>query len=77
VRLCRHRTQGRCSYFCQYKLFTKIVSGTVLVLMGACVFVLYGTPDGIERVRDTALGVGAFLAVVLPLIVVLNRGEPD
>ena len=77
VRLCRHRTPGRCSYFCQYKLFAKTASGAVVVLVGACVFVLYGTPDGIERVRNTAIGVGAFLAVILPLIVVLNRGEPD
>ncbi len=69
--------KGACSHFCQYKLFAKIVGSTVLVLAGACAAIAYGTPDGIERVRDTALGVGVFLAVVLPLIAILNRGEPD
>lgn len=77
VRLCRHKTSGGCGTFCQYRLFTKIVIGTLLVLAGICVAIAVGTPDGATRVRDTALGVGTFIVIVIPLIVIENWRDRD
>lgn len=76
-RLCRHRAPGSCTHFCQYKLFTKIVTGVVLALTAMCTALALSTPDGAERVRDTVLAVGIFLAVIIPGVVIANRNDPD
>lgn len=76
-RLCRHTSAGSCTDFCQYKLFTKIVVAAVLLIGTICVAVWLGAEDGPERVRDTILGVGVFLVVTIPLIIIENRRSPD
>jgi hypothetical protein len=76
TQLCRHKASGECTDFCLYKLFIKIVVGTVVVLAGICAGIAMGTPDGPARVRDGAIGVGVFLLIVIPLIVIENWRDP-
>jgi hypothetical protein len=71
-RLCRHRSSGHCTDFCQYKLFAKIVVAVVVALAGICAGVAMATPDGPARVRDAAIGVGVFVLIVIPLIAIEN-----
>jgi hypothetical protein len=75
-RLCRHPSSGECTDLCQYKLFSKIVVGAVVMLAAVCAGIALGTPDGPARVRDAAIGLGVFLLVVLPLIVIENWRDP-
>lgn len=76
-RLCRHRIAGGCTDFCQYKLFAKIVLSAVLLVGGSCAAIWLGAEGGQERVRDVGLGLGVFLAVAIPLIIIENRRDPD
>ena len=76
-RLCRHRTAGDCSNFCQYKRFTKIVTWAVLLVGGICAAMWFGAEGGQERVKDVGYGLGAFLAIAVPLIIIENRRDPD
>jgi hypothetical protein len=76
VRLCRHRTAGDCSDFCQYKRFTKIVTWAVLLIGGICAAIWLGAESGQERVKDVGYGLGAFLAIAVPLIIIENRRDP-
>lgn len=74
--LCGHKTAGGCSEFCQYKLFAKIVTWSVLLIGGICAAIWYGAEGGQERVKDVAYGLGTFLAIAVPLIIIENRRDP-
>jgi hypothetical protein len=76
-RLCRHKVAGGCTRWCSYKLFVKGISVTVLVLAVICAGVWLTGGDGETRVRDVLLGVGAYLAIVIPGIVLLNSRERE
>lgn len=76
-RLCGHRTAGGCRNFCQYKLFAKIIAASILVIGGTCAAIWLGAQDGQERVKDVGYGLGTFLAIAVPLIVIENRRNPD
>jgi hypothetical protein len=76
-RLCRHRTAGGCTNFCQYKLFAKIVTAAVLLIGGICAAVWFGAEGGQGRVKDVGYGLGTFLAIAAPLIIIENRRDPD
>lgn len=67
---------GDCTHFCQYRLFTKVIVWSVAVLSALCAVAL-GAPDGPDRVRDTGIAVGIFLAVIIPAIIIANRREPE
>lgn len=76
-RLCRHGIAGSCTRWCSYKLFSKVITITAVVLAAICAGVWFTGTDGESRVGDVLLGVGAYLAIVLPAIVVLNSRERD
>ena len=74
-RLCRHRIVGGCGRWCSYKLFAKIVAGTVVVLAFICAGVwLIGEQ---QRIREVLYGVGIYTVLVVPAIVLANRRERD
>lgn len=76
-RLCRHGIAGGCTRWCSYKLFAKAVTITIVVL-GLIVGGVWLTGgEGEKRVRDVLLALGAYLAIVLPGIIVLNSRERD
>jgi hypothetical protein len=76
-RLCRHGVAGGCSRWCSYKLFTKVVVFTLLVLALICGGVWLTGADGHDRIRTVLYALGLYLAVVLPGIVILNSRERD
>jgi hypothetical protein len=76
-RLCRHGVAGGCGRWCSYKLFTKVVVCTVLVLALICGGVWLTGTDGHERIHTVLYGLGLYLAVVLPGIAFLNSRERD
>jgi hypothetical protein len=75
-RLCRHEIAGGCTRWCSYRLFAKVVVLTAVVLALICAGV-WLTGEGKERVREVVLGVGLYLAIVVPGIVVLNSRGRD
>ena len=76
-RLCRHGIAGSCTRWCSYKLFIKVITITVVVLAVICTGVWFTGAYGQGRVRDVLLGVGAYLAIVAPGIMVLNSRERE
>jgi hypothetical protein len=77
TRLCRHTIAGGCTRWCSYKLFTKAVAITAVVL-GLIVGGVWLTGgEGQGRVRDLLLGLGAYLVLVVPGIVFLNSRDRD
>jgi hypothetical protein len=77
-RLCRHTITGSCTRWCSYKLFTKVIVFTVLVLALICAAIwLTGGDEGHERVRDVLYGVAIYLAIVVPSVALLNNGERE
>ena len=76
-RLCRHRIAGGCTHWCSYKLFAKVVVGTVVVVGLVCAGVLLTGPEGEQRVREVAYGVGIYLALIVPGIVIANRRDRE
>ena len=74
-RLCRHRIPGGCGRWCSYKLFAKVVAGTVAVLALVCGGVwLTGDHD---RVLAVVYGVAGYVLLVVPGIILANRRERD
>lgn len=76
-RLCRHGIVGGCTRFCSYKLFAKVIACTVVVLALICGGVWLTGGDSHARVRDVLYGVGAYLALVVPGIVIANGRERE
>jgi tellurite resistance protein TehA-like permease len=74
-RLCRHGIVGGCTRFCSYKLFAKVIAITIVVLALICGGVWLTGGDSHDRVRDVLYGVGAYLALVVPGIVIANSRE--
>ena len=74
-RLCRHRIPGGCGRWCSYKLFAKVVTGTVVVLglMSTGLWFI-GEP---ERVWHILGGLGLYVVLVVPGIIWANRRERD
>ncbi len=58
-------------------MFTKIVAAAVLLIGGICAAVWFGAEGGQERVKDVGYGLGTFLAIAAPLIIIENRRDPD
>ena len=76
-RLCRHGIAGGCTRWCSYKLFAKAVAITAVVLGLIIGGVWLTGGEGEQRVRDMLYGLGIYLAIVLPGILVLNSRERD
>lgn len=76
-RLCRHGVSGGCSRWCSYKLFAKVIAVTAVVLALICGGVWLTGGEGQQRVRDVVLGIGAYLALVIPGIVFANSRERE
>jgi hypothetical protein len=76
-RLCRHRIAGGCGWWCSYKLFAKVIVGTVVGLAAICGGVLLTGSEGEQRVREVLYGVGAYLALVIPGIIWTNRRDSE
>jgi hypothetical protein len=76
-RLCRHGVAGGCTRWCSYKLFTKVIITTVLVLTLICAGVWLTGSDGHVRIRGVLYGLGLYLAIVVPGIAFLNSRERD
>jgi hypothetical protein len=76
-RLCRHKVSGSCTRWCSYKLFAKVIALTTVVMGLICIGVWLTGGEGHERVKDVLLGVGAFMLVVVPGIVIANSRERD
>jgi hypothetical protein len=76
-RLCRHGIVGGCTRFCSYKLFAKVIAMTAVVLALICGGVLLTGGDSHDRVRDVFYGVGAYLLLVVPGIMIANRRERE
>ncbi|TDV36871.1 hypothetical protein [Actinophytocola oryzae] len=77
-RLCRHSITGGCSRWCSYKKFAKVMAGTILLLaaLGTALW-FAGSDDDRARVRDVAYGMGLYLVVVVPGILILNNRERE
>jgi hypothetical protein len=76
-RLCRHQLAGSCTQWCSYKLFAKVLVMTIIVLGGICLAIFLASPEGERRVHDVVIGVGLYLAVVLPGILFLNSRDRE
>jgi len=76
-RLCRHQTPGSCTSWCSYKLFAKVIAVTVILLSLICAGVYLTGNDGHARAVHVLLGVGAFVAIVIPGIALLNSRERE
>lgn len=76
-RLCRHRITGGCTHWCSYKLFAKVAAGTIAVLALICGGVYLTGNEGVQRVREVLYGLGFYLAVIVPGIMIANRREQD
>lgn len=76
-RLCRHRIAGGCGWWCSYKLFAKVVTGTVVVLAAICGGVLLTGGEGEQRIREVTYGIGIYLVLVVPGIVYANRRDRE
>jgi hypothetical protein len=74
-RLCRHRIAGGCSRWCSYKLFAKVIIGTVLVLGLICTGIWLAGEQ--ERVRELLYGVGIYFVLIVPGIIWANGRERD
>jgi hypothetical protein len=48
----------------------------VLLIGGICAAIWLGAESGQERVKDVGYGLGAFLAIAVPLIIIENRRDP-
>ena len=76
-RLCRHGIVGGCTRFCSYKLFAKVIVMTIAVLALICTGIWLSGGDGHERIHEVVYGVGAYLALVIPGIVIANSRERE
>jgi tellurite resistance protein TehA-like permease len=76
-RLCRHGIAGGCTRWCSYKLFTKAVAITTVVLALIIGGVWLTGGEGQARVRDVLLGLGFYLVLVVPGIVFMNSRDRD
>ncbi len=74
-RLCRHRIAGGCSRWCSYKLFAKVIAGTLLVL-GLICGGIWLVGEG-ERIREVLFGGAIYFAVIVPGIIWANGRERD
>lgn len=74
-RLCRHRNPGGCTRWCSYKLFAKVVLGSVAVIALTCGGI-WLTGDH-QRVREVLYGGGTYFLLVVPGIIWANRRERD
>jgi len=76
-RLCRHRIPGGCTHWCSYKLFAKVVAGTAVLVGLVCGGMLLTGPEGEQRVREVMYGIGIYLALIVPGIVIANRRDRE
>lgn len=76
-RLCRHKIAGSCTRWCSYKLFAKVVAMALAVLGLICAGVYLTGGEGARRIHDVMVGVGLFLAVVLPGIAFMNSRDRE
>ena len=74
-RLCRHRTPGACGHWCAYKLFAKVVAGSLVVLAMICGGIWLAGDQ--QRVREVLYGVGIYVVLVVPSIILTNRRDHD
>lgn len=74
-RLCRHRVPGGCSRWCSYKLFAKVITGTLLVLGLICGGIWLAGQQ--ERVREVLYSTAIYFALIIPGIIWANRRERD
>lgn len=74
-RLCRHRIPGGCGRWCSYKLFAKVIVGT-LVVLGLICGGIWLAGEG-ERIREVLYGTAIYFVLIVPGIIWANRRERD
>lgn len=74
--LCRHISPGSCTRWCSYGRFVKVCLGLLAVIgvFGALSFFL-DKAGGVTRLADAGAALGAYLVLVVALIVVANRRD--
>ncbi|MFC4853471.1 hypothetical protein [Actinophytocola glycyrrhizae] len=72
-RLCRHRNPGGCTRWCSYKMFAKVIAGTILVLGLICAGIWFA--DEQQRVREVLYGLAIYVTLIVPAIIWANSHE--
>ncbi|MGH3759072.1 hypothetical protein [Actinophytocola sp.] len=74
--LCKHLSPGSCTWWCSYGRFVKVCLALLVVIggFGAISFFL-DNAGGVTRLVDAGIALGAYLVVVIGMIIVANRRD--
>ncbi|MDU0289554.1 hypothetical protein [Saccharothrix longispora] len=72
--LCRHRSPGRCTWWCSYRRAVVCIGPVAALFIAGCALTyLWGTPNAQDRVLEAFGGVSLVLAIGVPVVLISDR----